>query len=517
MSGHSIFQTKPLPSTFFSSPSHPHQTPKQPHTLRLDEGFHRWRRPARSSSESGGKGDDQPVDIDALAARLAAEAARLQSELGQVNFSAEDDDLADVPGSETSGMTDPSYATPPDPEDFVAPFGLETKAQEADILSAIGDGGFSASEFELLQELGQISIQQVEAPAEANPFAPSGSQRTARAAVIAYTASYFSGMPFQDPVVTLLKEYLPGAKAVACNELQILCHLCGMPGMESKWHTAYAPLSYNPPVVELLGYFLAGPSERALLADPSVQFSTNADTIWIVQKWESMAPLALYPSTQQTSGLGLGRLFGGNSSAQRDRFRMLRSIAAGAVRALGYVHDRGVIHGSIGSGSLLLSSFSDQDSARLVVKIDNFGFARRVVVPGSGQSKAGKAGSKGSDPLYPAPFPVSSEADDSPLALGQRGDRRQLAVVLLECMLGALSSTGPTDATSAETVQRVFGDVFEWDAEKYRQYVKDEPEWGAFAELLGADELAGWQLIQDMVSGKTSASTLLNESRFLQI
>lgn len=511
MAGTCFLQARPLAAPFLCSSTYAFQSGKLPHRIRLDARFQRWRRPARSS-DSGGNGDDQPVDIDALAARLAAEAARLQSEMGQVSFSAEDDDLLDVASSDALGMSGNS-PSPPDPDDFVAPFGLETKAQEADILSAVGDGGFSASEFELLQELGQISIQQVEAPAEGNPFAASGSQRTARAAVIAYTASYFSGMPFQDPVVTLLKEYLPGAKAVACNELQILCHLCGMPSIESKWHTAYAPLSYNPPVVELLGYFLAGPSERAIIADPSVQFSANADTIWLVQKWENMAPLALYPSTQQVSGLGLGRLFGGNARSQRDRFRMLRSISAGAVRALGFVHDRGVIHGSIGSGSLLLSTFSDSDSARLVVKIDNFGFARRVVVPGS--TKAGKAGS--SEPLYPAPFPVPSAADDSPLALGHRGDRRQLAVVLLECFLGALSEAGPSDATTAEAVQRVLGDVFEWDVERYRQYIENEPEWGAVKEFLSADENAGWELIAQMVQGKSSASTLLADSPFLQL
>ena len=39
---------------------------------------------------------------------------------------------------------------------------------------------------------------------------------------------------------------------------------------------------------------------------------------------QGLAPLALYPATQQTSGLGLGRLFGGGSATPRDRVRMLR-------------------------------------------------------------------------------------------------------------------------------------------------------------------------------------------------
>lgn len=40
------------------------------------------------------------------------------------------------------------------------PLCAQTKASEADILAAVGDGGFSPEEFELLQELGTINIQQ---------------------------------------------------------------------------------------------------------------------------------------------------------------------------------------------------------------------------------------------------------------------------------------------------------------------------------------------------------------------
>ena len=50
------------------------------------------------------------------------------------------------------------------------------------------------------------------------------------------------------------------------------------------------------------------------------------DALWVVLKWEGLAPLILYPSAQQTSGIGLGRLFGGQGGALRERARMLRWV-----------------------------------------------------------------------------------------------------------------------------------------------------------------------------------------------
>jgi hypothetical protein len=55
-----------------------------------------------------------------------------------------------------------------------------------------------------------------------------------------------------------------------------------------------------------------------------VQGEEPEDALWVVLKWEGLAPLALYPSAQQTSGIGLGRLFGGQDSSLLDRSRMLR-------------------------------------------------------------------------------------------------------------------------------------------------------------------------------------------------
>ena len=52
--------------------------------------------------------------------------------------------------------------------------------------------------------------------------------------------------------------------------------------------------------------------------------------------------------------------------------------------ALAYVHERGVAHGSLGAGSLLLSTLSDAKAGQLTVKLDNFGFSQRLSLPPGG-------------------------------------------------------------------------------------------------------------------------------------
>lgn len=53
-----------------------------------------------------------------------------------------------------------------------------------------------------------------------------------------------------------------------------------------------------------------------------------------------------------------------------------RSIMRGTLQALAFCHSRSVAHGSMGSGSVLLSTFDDRRANDLIVKLDNFGFGR---------------------------------------------------------------------------------------------------------------------------------------------
>ncbi len=62
---------------------------------------------------------------------------------------------------------------------------------------------------------------------------------------------------------------------------------------------------------------------------------------------------------------------------------LCRSICKGVLEALAFCHQRGVAHGSLGPGSILLNTFRDKQSRDLIVKLDNLGFAQlhRTGVP----------------------------------------------------------------------------------------------------------------------------------------
>jgi hypothetical protein len=483
------------------------------------------RRAARAATSAAGgpaADGDEPLDIDALAARLSAEAERRRRAGGGA---ARGGYVSDPDAVE------PAPAAPPPPPAPGAPVAMVSPREEAEALRRVGPGGFSPDEFELVQELGRISIQTVEDSgsdsSDDDNYAPPGGlaarlpgarTRSAVAAVVAYAARFYSGMPFQDPVPVLLKEYLPAARAVALNELAALKALVGVPPVEDKWRVASAAPARDPPVVQLLGYFMAAPSARGAEAAGGADVGAAAaatstpsggaggrldETVWVVSRWDGLAPLSLYPAAQQTSGLGLGALFGGGGGGgAAARARFLRAVARGALRALAFCHSAGVAHGSLGAGSILLSTFDDAAAARLIVKLSDFGFAR--VVAGAESAGAAEPAADGA---------AAFDDADTPLALARAADLRALAAVFLEAVLAALALGGPEGAPSAEAVARVLGDVYEWDVDAYAAYVRAEPAWEAAAVLLDADGGAGWALVAGMAAGRAGAGALA-EGRF---
>ena len=64
------------------------------------------------------------------------------------------------------------------------------------------------------------------------------------------------------------------------------------------------------------------------------------------------------------------------AEAWRARAVMVKALARNLLLAVAYCHRKGVVHGSISSGSVFVSTTEDAEADELLVKLDNFGFGK---------------------------------------------------------------------------------------------------------------------------------------------
>lgn len=141
---------------------------------------HRRFRTCRQALESSEGSGDEPVDIDQLAKRLSQEAEKVRQQQSQDNQTTEPTEGEDLAAELAQTMRDAGAQRP---AEVSSPFGyevsskiisfaamplqpdrgllyvclLQNAAREADILAEVGEGGFAAQEFELLEQIGQLS------------------------------------------------------------------------------------------------------------------------------------------------------------------------------------------------------------------------------------------------------------------------------------------------------------------------------------------------------------------------
>ena len=188
------------------------------------------------------------------------------------------------------------------------------------------------------------------------------------------------------------------------------------------------------------------------------------------------------------------------------------------LETVGWLHGQGVVHRSLGSSSLLLSTYDQSASPQqLQVKAIDLGFATTAarIAPSAVASAMARGASS---PLDVIPF------------LARADDLHALAYVLLELVLGAAASAaddgdGGGRPVDLQALKRLVEDVFAGDVcGDFREHCASEPEWAAGVELLDEAGGAGWELIQELVdcrdakaaaaSGVSCASAL--ESRWFK-
>eukprot|EP00803_Ostreobium_quekettii_P010845 evm.model.scf_550.5 EVM.evm.TU.scf_550.5 scf_550:57649-62095(-) len=421
---------------------------------------------------------DEAVDIDSLARRLSEEAAERLRQKGASGGPLDDTSSMGIQDFSSYGPVDYGRDGAAGVTD-----GAGGSQSEAETFPEMNDEQFGAEDFELSDLLGYLSVKQMSR--EFLLGSSESASSTEETAVIAYVAKYFGRGPYQYPVRTLLKEYLPCADNYARNEVQTLQHLCGLP--ESKWKAAFDPMNPDPPVVPLLGYFTSAPSELALDQCPQ----STERSLWLVYKWEALKPLSWYWEREQPKSEWGWPWRNAEQDAAAAKRKMLRAIFRGVIYALWFCHKGDVVHGSLGSGSVQISSLDDRDADSLVVKLDNFGLSRRLERQGS------------------------VDVQDDPIALGKQEDLWAVGRLFLETVIATCGDGQSPCPVSRESVERLTTDIFPGDFEGLRSYCCEDPDWSDAVEILGERDNAGWDLLSKLWDGKAPCEELLKE-KFLK-
>eukprot|EP01023_Acetabularia_acetabulum_P017551 TRINITY_DN18795_c0_g1_i1.p1 TRINITY_DN18795_c0_g1~~TRINITY_DN18795_c0_g1_i1.p1 ORF type:complete len:189 (+),score=17.48 TRINITY_DN18795_c0_g1_i1:32-598(+) len=179
---------------------------------------------------------------------------------------------------------------------------------------------------------------------------------------------------------------------------------------------------------------------------------------------------------------------------------MLMQISYLCIRGLQFCHSRGVVHGSISSGCLLMSTFTDIDADRLVLKLDNFGFSKRY------------------DTMQ-LQIMDDLSIQDSPFQLGCHQDRQALGFILMELYFSSLVSEQQFQqgTTTYSALQRLLIDVFKSNFQDFRQYCVADAELKAVVDFLDLFDGQGWKVLEELILHKTIDLLKLLESPFLDM
>ena len=266
---------------------------------------------------------------------------------------------------------------------------MQASTPTDEIAAAAGPANFAANDFVIFNRLGAMAVRNVTSGSVASGDQEDGPPTR----VNVFAATYETGKPFQGPVTVLLKEFPPGSRGVGLNELRLLSilqvrccpgqmrhtdadlrcvpHQCGssatkvdisssvtiprhqpqqekhcskqarhhdhqqrrvqgLPEEQDRWKAASADTS-STAMVPALGWFESAPSETW---DDVV--STDRDSLWLVLKFEGLAPAQGFakpmPLAEPQTGF---RLFAAPQNlpvARRCRF--LRRLFSGALSPL---------------------------------------------------------------------------------------------------------------------------------------------------------------------------------------
>ncbi|KAA8497065.1 Calcium/calmodulin-dependent protein kinase type 1 [Porphyridium purpureum] len=343
---------------------------------------------------------------------------------------------------------------------------------------------FSTSDFQILRQCGQQGYYEVtewEYYQKRDPTQPQRTVESSGVSVRLYEAKITVG-PRRNSRV-LLKEFLPQGLELAVNEAKIY---------ERLYDLTQDSMS-ELPVATLLGSFKGSGFSTAEFQKkwagsfPSAGKVPDEGSPWLVFRWEGTRTLANLRNYKQTQNY-LDFVF--PDLAFRRKKLFLIKLISEALEAVGFLHDRGIVHRSLGPASLLVNTLDETTPTLFDCKVRDLGFAQQL-----------------------------SELDDQSLRLArekgavspealtrffQNDDLKALGYSFLEIIFSFLSdepgeSTPQAESANQETFKRLFEDVYEYDLGQFRSYCEAEPRWKMGIRLLDENNGAGWSFVQNLI------------------
>ena len=364
-----------------------------------------------------------------------------------------------------------------------------------------------ASDFELLQKLGKISISTSQSSSssssppssfsisrtedgEVKGITASSSSANERvsSAMVLYAARWSSGEPLfrypGDPLVSLtgpqvlIKEYLPSVKVLAETEVNAYERLLAddRPDIDvDEYGRGKGQMPQKMlPIVRCVAYFAAGASE----SEEMNMKGEDTTSFYVAQEWVGLKRLSEYASAmQKDDGEGRTKFWPPVEMVQTHptvlRFRYIRSAIRQTARAVAFCHANGVAHNGVDAGTFFCDSFDDRDAFE---ERGEFGTRFRLANFGA----------------------AILDPSDEDMAR----DVRALGKVWAEVIFSALAREGPSVSTKSDALTRQFETLFNFDFDgQIWEYLEAEPNYDVaryfLKEKFGDCDECVWEVLRD--------------------
>jgi serine/threonine protein kinase len=248
-------------------------------------------------------------------------------------------------------------------------------------------------------------------------------------------------------------------------------------------------------------------------------------SVWVVYEYAGLSTIQAYsePAEIRLAKLPPKKGFFGNilnppkPPSWKDRANyVVKGILKSTISALATIHENGMVHGSIGRTSIILSTKAmDKREAispmntmisTLQVKLSDFAFSKVFEQSTADEEFCTRAKAfgfnfrKGDHNILTTNFAIAE-------------DMHALGFVLIGLLLTSLAelpqpvtSAYQMPATDEDTLQRLLGDIFDKDMNQFREFVLEEDIWSSLVALLDENDRSGWKVLETLVLAREKAA-----------